>query len=1128
MAIQRKRQRFANDVEDNSSQIILPDDASENEDEDVDGDTLVPDDGHDSDLEALLSGKGERSRHKRLQKLVADKFRASVDNYPAENAIIEEVTCINFMCHSHLTVPLGPLINFIIGHNGSGKSAVLTALTVCLGTKATATNRAQSLKEFIKTGEESCMLSVKIKNHGSSSYKPELYGNSIIVERHFSRTGSSGFKIKNANGRQISTKRADLEDIIDAFQLQMDNPMNVLSQDMARQFLNSSTPSQKYKFFIDGTQLSALDADYHDVENSLEEAENKLELQRQNIEDHRKKWNEAYRKLEASNAIESVERKRDEAAAQWAWAQVEEQENVLSTIDARLVDQEAAIQQSEERAEEASRQYEAADERHKETERFLQSQRDEVAPLEEKHKEFDTQFKNRTTELKGILTQQRDLKSSIQGCRNTIKRLGNEVEQERKRQDAINGDEPARREEEIREAEARLEESKAAFQDHSRGFAPLDRKNLELNEKEQKLRPQLTAKREELRNQQNRVSQLKADRGNWMAAYDQKLPSLLKAIAQDTGFRRKPVGPIGRHVRLLKPEWSTILERQFGGMLNAFVVGSKADQNRLSHIMARVGLFPSIYIGQDVPLNTSGKEPADHLLTWIRVLKVDEPAALNQLIINQRIDQTVLCKDLNSEGSAIHRARPPNVHQIFTLRGAESRGDGWRLGYSSSGAEKTDPISAWRGPPRMQTDMASQVTMANEALNQISKELHELERQHQALQQACKEASQSLERHKRQNSNLKYESQRIEDEISEKKDALEELRPKAGLLESLYEQIETEKETLGINQTQFDEAQNTRDTLDADQRTLKTELDAVSRELDEAQRTIAKAGRKVQEKANDRAAKLRAKNAAVEAIDAAREVLEQVQADRDRQAQIVQDYISQATRVHSRVPVPQRETVESLERKFQELEKEVKRAQREVGGTREQLSEKVVEARRDLLQAEKGAKALEKLSEEFKRTLNERRSRLAKFRVLIADRAKITFTYLLSDRKFRGVLSIDSKSKQLDISVEPDMTTRGGEGRQTKTLSGGEKSFSTVCLLLSLWDAMGAPTRCLDEFDVFMDSVNRDISMKMIIGACRGSVSRQFIFITPQAMNNVSLGEDVKIIKMSDPERGQTTLTYGS
>ena len=82
------------------------------------------------------------------------KTKPVVGNTPAEMGIIETVTCTNFMCHGHLESKLGPLINFITGHNGSGKSAILTAITICLGGKATATNRGGSLKNFIKNGEE--------------------------------------------------------------------------------------------------------------------------------------------------------------------------------------------------------------------------------------------------------------------------------------------------------------------------------------------------------------------------------------------------------------------------------------------------------------------------------------------------------------------------------------------------------------------------------------------------------------------------------------------------------------------------------------------------------------------------------------------------------------------------------------------------------------------------------------------------------------------------------------------------------------------------------------------------------------------------------------------------------------
>lgn len=50
------------------------------------------------------------------------------------------------MCHSSLKVDFNKNINFVIGRNGSGKSAILTALIVVLGGRASNTNRSTSMK----------------------------------------------------------------------------------------------------------------------------------------------------------------------------------------------------------------------------------------------------------------------------------------------------------------------------------------------------------------------------------------------------------------------------------------------------------------------------------------------------------------------------------------------------------------------------------------------------------------------------------------------------------------------------------------------------------------------------------------------------------------------------------------------------------------------------------------------------------------------------------------------------------------------------------------------------------------------------------------------------------------------
>lgn len=90
-------------------------------------------------------------------------------------------------------------------------------------------------------------VTITIKNQGEEAYKPQEYGKSIIITRRFSKEGSSTWKIKSKDGRTISTKKEDLAAICDHMNIQVDNPMNVLTQDAARQFLSASHPNDKYK-----------------------------------------------------------------------------------------------------------------------------------------------------------------------------------------------------------------------------------------------------------------------------------------------------------------------------------------------------------------------------------------------------------------------------------------------------------------------------------------------------------------------------------------------------------------------------------------------------------------------------------------------------------------------------------------------------------------------------------------------------------------------------------------------------------------------------------------------------------------------------------------------------------------
>ena len=73
-------------------------------------------------------------------------------------------------------------------------------------------------------------MTLTLKNSGHEAYRPDEYGNAITITRSFTQNGSSSYKIKNQQGRLVSNKREELSAILDHFMIDVDNPMNILTQ----------------------------------------------------------------------------------------------------------------------------------------------------------------------------------------------------------------------------------------------------------------------------------------------------------------------------------------------------------------------------------------------------------------------------------------------------------------------------------------------------------------------------------------------------------------------------------------------------------------------------------------------------------------------------------------------------------------------------------------------------------------------------------------------------------------------------------------------------------------------------------------------------------------------------------
>ncbi|KGO65461.1 RecF/RecN/SMC [Penicillium italicum] len=1061
--------------------------------------------------DALLDDEDELEL--RQTQIIQEKYSHLIDeaNVPAEHGILERVECYNFMCHDHFYVELGPLINFIVGKNGSGKSAILTAITLCLGGKASATNRGQSLKSFIKEGKENSTIIVRIKNQGDGAYLADDFGKTIIVERHFSRSGTSGFKIKSENGRIVSTKKGELDAITDYFSLQIENPMNVLSQDMARQFLSTSSPAEKYKFFVKGVQLEQLDNDYRLVEESLDSIEEKLRTSAQDVQVLQNRKELAKKKLDISDQHDSLRNRIRNIRGQMAWAQVEEQERMEISLTEQIVEADRKIAEAESRLarfdaafDEVAAEETAAGEHSWRAAVAVNEAQDERDKIKEK---LDTEMAGRHDQQ----AEQRQIREYLKAAESRIQETQQKVDDENQRLADVSDGGYARKQDECEQAANDASAAKREYEEHRQGAARL-REDIETAERDLKeAKSPLEQKSREIGQAENQLRNLTKEGGSRQSGFNVKMPALLKAIGLEKSWESTPVGPIGHHVTLLEPKWSSILERVFGGTLASFIVSSKNDMKLLFDIMRRV--------------QCSHPHPF-HDLWNVLTFQIDNELVRRQLIINHGIEQMLLIEDVN-EASAVlfDGARPRNVKRCYSIDPKDRR-RGLHLSYSRAGEPSQAPVMGWTDGPRMKSDVALQINAQRDIIADLKRQQKDIEQSLATARSRVEACKQALTRHGRTEKDLQIQMQRMEDHAEALRDALDKENAEDGRIDALQAALKEAEDEKQLNEGSY------RDSEAAMKATLQT-LKEIRREISAKDSELATLREKLQVAESEQnlvktkqTRILDEKNEAVGLINQDKQTKAEIEARKDVVKARVIEYNEKANLVSSRVPVDEGETPGSLDKKLDKLSRDLARYNLELGSSREDIAADATKTAATYDRALQQLEQFSALSQALKDTLQNRKKRWEIFRSHISSRAKAQFTYLLSERSFRGRLLADHTNKLLDLQVEPDITKDDSTGRGAKTLSGGEKSFSQVCLLLSLWEAMGSPIRCLDEFDVYMDHINRKMAIDMLMVAARRSIGRQFILITPGSKTDITISADVKVKELAEPERGQTTLTF--
>jgi chromosome segregation ATPase len=204
--------------------------------------------------------------------------------------------------------------------------------------------------------------------------------------------------------------------------------------------------------------------------------------------------------------------------------------------------------------------------------------------------------------LTTLKAEQRRIDQSIKSLDSQIEALKQQIADENKRLADIAGGDIARRQEEIAQRRAEADEAEEKLNQHQGGFKYLQDAFRDAEQNVTQATAPIQKQKKEIDHAETLLRSLSLDRGQALSGFSEKMPQLLSAIARETSFNQRPVGPVGNHVRLKKPEWSAVIEQSLNNTLNSFIVTSKKDMNILMQIMQRVNWYGFFISGYQIYL----------------------------------------------------------------------------------------------------------------------------------------------------------------------------------------------------------------------------------------------------------------------------------------------------------------------------------------------------------------------------------------------------------------------------------------------------------------------------------------------------------------------------------------------
>ncbi|KAG6600185.1 Structural maintenance of chromosomes protein 6B, partial [Cucurbita argyrosperma subsp. sororia] len=1036
--------------------------------------------------------------------------------------IVKSIRLENFMCHSNLYIEFGEWLNFITGQNGSGKSAILTALCVAFGCRARGTQRASTLKDFIKTGCSHAVIQVEMENSGEDAFKPGIYGNVIIIERRIAEA-SGAIVLKDSQGKKVSSRRDELRELVDHFNIDVENPCVIMSQDKSREFLHSGNDKDKFKFFFKATLLQQVDDLLKNIFHQLRSANALVDDLESTIRPVEKELNELQGKIKNMEHVEEIYQQVQQLKKKLAWswvydvdkqlldqsvkigklkdripicrAKIDHQQGLAEKLRERFIEKKAQIASMMEKTSEvrrlkdelqetlslATREKLGLEEEHGRKMNYIQKMAKRVRLLEQQvHDVHEQHIRNTQAEESEIEEKLKELELETEAAKSTVMRL---KEEENGLLDSLNSGRS-----EIKKIAEEIEGYEKKHNEFSRSI------------------------RELRQHQTNKVTAFGGDR----------VIQLLRVIErQNRRFKKPPIGPIGAHLNLVNGDvWAPAVENAIGRLLNAFIVTNHQDSlllrgcaNEANYRQLPIIIYDFSRPLLDIPAHML---PQTKHPTTLSVIHSENHTVINVLIDKGDAERQVLVKDYDVGKSVTFDQRIKNLKEVFTL-------DGYKMFSRGSVQTILPPVKRPRSG-RLCSSFDDQIKSLEKDTSNMKEEAEQCRKRKRAAEEQLRGLEENL-------CNAKRRCQNAERILMSKNLELQDLRKSqvAGTsslpssnVDELHQEISKIKEEMEENKSLLEKFRVRMKDAEAKAKDLKLSFEnlceSAKGEVDayeEAERDMLQIERDLHsaEKEMNHYEGIMTNKVLFDIKEAERqyEELERHRKESYSKASIIspeseiealgdwdgstpEQLSAQLNRLNQRLNNETRQCSESLEdlrMMYEKKERTIIRKQQTYKSFREKLNA--------------CQKALELRWNKFERNAN-----------LLKRQLTWQFNGHLRKKGISGHIKINYEEKTLSIEVKMPQDASSSSVRDTRGLSGGERSFSTLCFTLALHEMTEAPFRAMDEFDVFMDAVSRKISLDTLVDFALSQGS-QWIFITPHDIGVVKQGERIKKQQMAAP-----------